>query len=579
MSRFDIGAITVLVILCIGSAPLSGQQVLHDTVILGGTIYDGSGGAPYVGDIVIDGDKITYAGPHKPVNARRVIAAAHEAVSPGFINMLSWANESLLVDGRAESDIFQGVTLEVMGEGDSMGPLTDAMATQNQTHQGDLKYAVLWRTLGQYLETLERKGISPNVASFVGAATVRNYVLGERDVQPTSAQLLEMRSLVRQAMTEGAVGLSSALIYAPGTFAKTPELIALATEAGRCGGIYITHMRSEGADLLGAIDETISIARASGAPAEIYHLKAAGRANWASLDPAIARINAARATGIHLTTDMYTYTAAATGFDAAMPHWILDGGVDAWIARLKDPATRARLINEMRHPPQGYESALAAAGPEGTLLLGFTQPALKPLQGKTLAEVARMRGSSAEDTLIDLVIEDSSRVSVAYTLMSEDNLRKEVVLPYMSFSSDEAAPAPEGVFLETVCHPRAYGSFAKLLAKYVRDEHRVSLAEAIRRLTALPASNLSLEQRGRLQAGYFADVVVFDPDKIQDHATYTNPNQLATGVRHVLVNGGVALESGKATGAPTGRFIRGQGWSGRASGGCRASAGDWKWGG
>jgi N-acyl-D-amino-acid deacylase len=573
MNIYLIGSLTAA--LLAGAAAPHLAPKTHDVLIRGGTVYDGTGGAPYVGDVVIDGDRISYVGPHKTFAAKRVIDARGEAVSPGFVNMLSGAEQSLLVDGRGESDLLQGVTLEVTGEGTSMGPLSDAMAAQEQAHQGDIKYPISWRSLGGYFDLLVHKGISPNIASMVGAATVRENVLGDDDVQPTPSQLDQMRALVRQAMLDGALGVSSALIYAPGTFAKTPELAALATEAGKCGGIYITHMRSEGDDILGALDETIEIAKASGAPAEIYHLKIAGKANWSKLDPVLSKIETARASGIRISADMYPYTAAATGFDASMPHWVLDGGLDAWIARMKDPKVRARLVAEMKNPD--YESALAFAGPDGTLLLGFKNPKLKPLAGKTLAEVAKLRGESPEDTVIDLVIEDGSRIGVAYTLMSEDNLRKEVVQPWMSFASDGTAAAPEGVFLKSMEHPRSYGTFAKILAKYVRDEKLVTLPDAIHRLSALPAANLSLKDRGLLKAGYFADVVVFNPATIQDHATYTDAQQLATGVRTVLVNGGVAVDDGKATGAPTGRAIRGRAWKGYKDGGCRSAAGDWIW--
>jgi len=548
---------------------------VHDVVIRGGMIFDGTGDKPYIGDVVIDGDKITYVGPHKALNAKRVVDAQGKAISPGFINMLSQSEESLLVDGRGESDLVQGVTLEVTGEGESMGPLSDVMAARAQKEEGDIKYPITWRSLDGYLETVVHKGTSLNIASMVGAATVRENVLGEDDVQPTPAQLDKMRGLVRQAMLDGALGVSSALIYVPGTFAKTPELAALATEAGRCGGIYITHMRSEGSDISGALDEAIAIARASGAPAEIYHLKAAGKANWPKLQAVIAKIEAARASGSRITADMYPYTAAATGLDASMPHWVMDGGLEAWIARMKDPATRARLVREMQKPD--YESALAAAGPEGTLLLGFKNPKLKPLTGKTLAEAAKIRGESPEDTAIDLVIEDGSRIEVAYTLMSEANLQTEVVLPWMSFNSDEAATAPEGVFLKSLQHPRAYGTFARILAKYVREEKLVTLADAIHRLSGMPAANLSLKERGLLKAGYFADVVVFNPATIQDHATYAQPQQLATGVQYVFVNGGLALDNGKATGAHTGRVVRGRAWNGNQGGGCRPSAKAWGW--
>jgi N-acyl-D-amino-acid deacylase len=575
MKSYLIGSLTAALAAAAVAAHATTAPDRHDILIQNGTIYDGTGSQPYVGDVVIDGDRISYVGPHKMVDAKRVIDARGEAVSPGFVNMLSGADESLLADGRGESDLFQGVTLEVTGEGTSMGPLSDVMAAKQQAHEGDIKYPVTWRSLGAYFDVLVHKGISLNIASMVGAATTREYVLGDDDVQPTPAQLDQMRALVRQAMLDGALGVSSALIYAPGTFAKTPELAALATEAGKCGGIYITHMRSEGVDILNALDETIDIAKASGAPAEVYHLKVAGKANWSKLPAVLSKIEAARAAGIRITANMYPYTAAATGFDASMPHWVLDGGLDAWIARMKDPAVRARLVAEMKNPD--YESALAFAGPEGTLLLGFKNPKLKPLAGKTLAEVAKMRGESPEDTVVDLVIEDGSRIGVAYTLMSEDNVRKEIVLPWMSFDSDGAAAAPEGVFLKSMEHPRSYGTFAKVLAKYVRDENLVTLPDAIHRLTALPAANLSLKDRGLLKAGYFADVVVFNPATIQDHATYTDPQQLATGVRYVLVNGGVALDDGKATGAHTGRAVRGRAWSGYKDGGCRSSASDWTW--
>jgi N-acyl-D-amino-acid deacylase len=558
--------------------PASASAVApHDVILQGGTVYDGAGGKPYVGDVAIDGDRITYVGPHKPMRANRIIDVSGKAIAPGFINVLSHAEETLLADGRAASDLYQGVTLEIMGEDQSMGPTTDAMAKRDEARESDIKYPIDWRTFNQYFEELEHRGVSVNVASFVGAGTVRDYVLGENDVQPTPAQLVQMRGLVHEAMQEGALGVGSALIYAPATYAQTPELTALATEAGRCGGIYITHMRSEGEHILEGVDETIAIAKGSGAPAEIFHLKQAGKSNWSKLDPVIARIEAARAAGVRLTADMYTSTAAATGFDAAMPHWVLDGGLEAWIARMKDPAVRARLVQEMRNPPPGYESALAGAGPDGTLLLAFKNDALKPLTGKTLAEVARMRGESPEETVIDLVIEDNTRIGVAYVLMSEDNVRKEATLPWMSFGSDEGAPAPEGVFLESNPHPRAYDNFARLLAEFVRKDKAVTLPDAIHRLSALPAANLSLRDRGLLKTGYFADVVVFDPDTVQDHATFENPHRLATGVEYVLVNGALALENGKATGSHSGRFVRGRGWTGWRDGGCRPTAKSWHW--
>jgi N-acyl-D-amino-acid deacylase len=559
-----------------GSATAA-PEPMHDILIVGGTIYDGSGGQPYVGDVAIDGDRIAYVGPRRSMHGKRIIDALGKAVSPGFVNMLSHVEESVLIDGRAVSDLTQGVTLEVMGEGWSMGPITDAVAKVEAAREGDIKYPVDWRSFEGYLEKVEKKGVSPNIASFVGATTVRIDVLGERDVQPTPEQLKTMQGLVHTAMEEGALGVGSALIYAPATYARTPELVALVSEAGRCGGLYITHMRSEGDKLLEAVDETIAIAKDSGAPAEIYHMKAAGQPNWGKLDAMIARVEAARAFGTRITADMYNYTAGATGLDAAMPPWVQDGGLEAWIARMKDPAVRARLVKEMRDPKAGYENLYLHAGAEGTLLLAFKNDALKPLTGKTLAEVARMRGESPEDAAIDLVIEDGSRVGVAYFLMSEENVKRQTALPWMSFGSDEEGPAPEGVFLKSNAHPRAYGNFTKLLAKYVRDEHAETLQDAIHRLSALPAANLSLKDRGLLKPGYFADVVVFDPKTVQDHATYEKPHQLSTGVEEVLVNGQIAVDGGKPTGAHSGRFVRGRAWTGYSDGGCRASAKDWTW--
>jgi N-acyl-D-amino-acid deacylase len=552
------------------------QPAVYDVLISGGTVYDGSGSAPFIGDVAILKDRIAYIGPKAPGRAREHFDAHGKAVAPGFINMLAHPEVSLIADGRALSDLRQGVTLEVIGE-DSMGPLSPEMKRLEVQRQGDIRYEVDWTTLGEYLQKLERRGIAPNVASYVGAATVRTNILGEQDLTPTPAQLQQMRELVDKAMEEGAVGVTTALIYAPNTFAKTPELIALATESGRCGGIYSVHMRSEGDRLLEAVQETIDIARASGAPAEIFHLKVAGERNWGKIGPLIQKIETARAQGIHITADMYVYTAGATGFDAAMPPWVQDGGLEAWITRLKDPLTRARVVKEMRDPKPDWENLFAAAGPKGTLLLAFKNPQLKPLTGKTLAEVAQQRGVSPEDAVIDLVIEDGSRVGVAYFLMSEDNIRREVALPWVSFDSDSDAPAPEGIFLKSSRHPRTYGNFARVLAKYVREEHVLSLQEAVRKLAALPATTLALADRGTLRSGHYADIVVFDPATVQDHATYEHPHQLATGVDDVWVNGVRALRAGEATGAASGRAVRGRAWTG-AGGGCRRSAADWAWG-
>jgi len=490
--------------------------------------------------------------------------------------MLAHPETSLLIDGRALSDLRQGVTLEVLGE-DSMGPLTPQMKERALQRQGDIHYAIDWTTLGEYLRRLELRGIAPNIASYVGAGTVRTYVLGERDVQPSAEQLVQMRTLVRQAMEEGALGVTTALIYSPNGYARTPELIALASESARCGGIYSAHIRSEGDRLLEAVQETVDIAHASGSPAEIYHLKVAGRRNWDKLDALIAAVEQARASGTRITADMYVYTAGATGLDAAMPPWVQDGGLEAWIERLRDPKLRARVMADMRDPAPTWENLYGLAGAGGTLLLAFKNPQLKPLTGKTLAEVAQARGVSPEDAAVDLVIEDGSRVGVGYFLMSEDNIRREVALPWVSFDSDEAAPAPAGVFLKSNPHPRAYGNFARLLARYVREEKALSLPQAIHKLATLPAATLSLADRGELKRGYFADVVVFDPATIQDHATYEHPHQLATGVDEVWVNGVRALRHGEATGAASGRAVRGRAWTGGGGGGCRASPHEWTW--
>lgn len=540
----------------------------YDLLIRGGTLYDGSGAPGVVGDIAVKGDRIVHLGGKAPGTAKETIDAQGLAVAPGFINMLSWANDSLIEDGRAQSDIRQGVTLEVMGEGTSSGPLNPQMKKLAVERQGDIKYPITWTTLGEYLDFLTKKGVSTNVASFVGAATVRENVLGEDDVDPTPAQLAEMRRIVRTAMQEGAMGVGSSLIYAPASYAETPELIALVSEAAQCGGMYISHMRSEGDRLIEAIDELIEISRASGAPAEIYHLKQAGQDNWGKLDAAIARIEDARKQGLRITADMYPYAIAGTGLDAAMPTWVQAGGLETWIERLRDPKIRARVIAEMKAPGEGWENLYrAAGGAENLIVVGFKNPALKPLTGKTLAEVAAMRGKSPEDTAIDLVIEDGSRVGTLYRLMSEDNVRRQIGLPWMSFGSDEEAAATEGVFLKYNNHPRAYGTFARVLGHYVRDQKAATLPDAIRRLSALPAENLGLKQRGRLARDYLADIVVFDPATIADRATVAKPAQYATGMRHVIVNGVPVLKDGEHTGAKPGRVVRGAGWTGWPDGG------------
>ncbi len=550
----------------------------YDLLLRGGTIYDGSGKSGYVGDVAVLGDRIAYVGPKATGEARREIDVSGQAVAPGFINMLSWSTESLLIDGRGQGELRQGVTLEVMGEGESMGPLTPRMKEDLVAQQGDLKYPVEWTTLGEYLQLLERKGVSMNVASHIGAATARMNVLASKDVDPTPEQLAAMQDVVRKAMEEGALGVGSSLIYVPGTFAGTDELVALASTAARCGGIYATHMRSEGKGLLEAVDETIEISRRSGAPAEIYHLKAGGREYWPKMIEVISKIEAARREGLRITTDMYAYPAGSTGLDAAMPPWVQEGGNAAWFERLRDPAVRKRVAAEMRAEETDWENLMrAAGGAENVLIVVLRKPDLKPLIGKTLAEIARERGVTPEEAAMDLVVEDESRVGAIYFLMSEDEVRRKVALPFMSFGSDGTAVSAEGIFLKSSLHPRGYGNFARVLGRYVRDEKRVTIEDAIRRMSSHPASVLGLGDRGSLREGYFADVVVFDPVKIQDHATYVKPHQYATGVSHVVVNGLLALENGEPTEARPGRFVRGRAWTGAEGGGCRATAADWVW--
>lgn len=534
----------------------------YDVIIRGGTIYDGLGGAPYAGDVAISGDKVAAVGDLGEATADTVVDATGMAVAPGFINMLSWATDTLIIDGRGMSDIKQGVTLEIFGEGVSYGPVSDEMAAYWQAAQGDIKFDITWRSLGEYLDFLEDKGVSPNVASYVGATTVRMYYLGEDDIDPTPEQLAGMQDLVREAMKEGALGVGSSIIYAPASYAETPELIALVKVAGDYGGGYISHMRSEGRFLLESVEELITIAREAGVHAEIYHLKAGGKENWHKMDQVFEMVEAAQAEGLAITADMYTYVAGATGLDASMPTWVQDGGYEAWAERLKDPEIRARVMAEMNSFDVEWENLFASAGADGMLLVGFKNPELRSLIGKTLAEVAEMRGTSPAETAMDLVIEDGSRVGTVYFLMTEENLRKQIAKPWVSFDSDAGAPAAEGVFLLQGAHPRTYGNFARLLAKYVRDEKVIPLEEAIRRLTSLPAYNVKIRGRGQLTAGYYADVVVFDPATIQDHATFAEPHQYATGMVHVFVNGGHVLKDGEHTGATPGRVVRGPGWTG-----------------
>jgi N-acyl-D-amino-acid deacylase len=552
---------TLLTVL-LADHPAPAQE--YDVVVRGGTVFDGSGGPPSVADVAIHGDRIAVVGDLRGAKGRREIDARGRAVAPGFINMLSWAPDSLLADGRSQGDIRQGVTLEVFGEGESYGPYTDALKAEMTRRQGDIRYEITWDSLGGFLETLERRGVSCNVASFVGAATVRECVVGFDDRAPTPVELDRMRSLVDRAMAEGALGVGSALIYAPGSYARTHELVALCEVATRHGGMYISHIRSEGDRFLEAVDELIAIARRARIPAEIYHLKAAGRANWGKLDEALRRIEAARGSGLRITADIYPYTAGATGLDAAMPTWVQAGGLDAWIARLKDLTTRARVVREIAGSGDGWESLYKAAGSaENVLLVAFKNDKLKPLTGKSLAEVAKLRGKSPEETIVDLVVEDGSRVGTIYFLMDEANVRKELKRPWVSIGSDEGSYAPEGIFLKSNPHPRAYGAFARVLGRYVREQKVIRLEEAVRRVTSLPAENLKLDRRGRLKEGYFADVVVFDPAHIADHATYDHPHRYATGVQAVLVNGTLVLDRGEHKGARPGRALRGPGWTGR----------------
>lgn len=547
----------------------------YDVLIRGGNVYDGSGEAPFVGDVGVIGDRIAEVGDLSGARAASTIEASGLAVSPGFVNMLSWATESLIVDGRSQGDIRQGVTLEVFGEGASMGPLNDEMKEDllddfvayvgSEEAAADLlggQLQVPWTTLGEYLEFLEAKGIAPNVASFLGATTVRIHEIGYDDRLPTEDEMGRMRELVHAAMREGAMGIGSSLIYAPAFYADTDELIALSSVAGEYGGMYISHMRSEGNGLLEAVEELITISREAGLPAEIYHLKAGGQENWPKMDRVIERVEQARADGLRITADMYTYTAGSTGLDAAMPPWVQEGGYDAWAERLGDPAVRDTVAVEMVADQNDWENLMRAAGAEGTLLVGFRNPELRHYIGRTLAEVAAERGTSVQETAMDLVVEDGSRVQVVYFLMSEENIRKQIALPWVSFDSDAGSMATEPPFTLQSTHPRAYGNFARLLGKYVREEGVIPLEEAVRRLTSLSTTNLGIADRGLLAEGYYADIVVFDPGTITDHATFEEPHQYSTGVVHVLVNGTPVLAEGKHTGATPGRVVRGPGWAG-----------------
>jgi N-acyl-D-amino-acid deacylase len=549
-----------VLLLSISLAVLATACQRYDVLIRHGIVYDGTGAPPREADVAIMGDRIAAVGNLEEARARDVVDASGLAVAPGFINMLSWATESLFVDGRSLSDIEQGVTTEIFGEGSSMGPLSPAMKARAERTQGDLKYDVTWTTLAEYLQTLERRGVSPNVASFIGAATIREHVIGLDDRPPTAEEMERMRALVRQEMEAGALGIGSSLIYAPGAYASTEELIELCKIAAQSDGKYISHLRSESTRLLEAIDELLRIAREAEIPAEIYHLKAAGEENWPLLDAAIAKIEKARAEGLAITADMYTYTAGSTGLTAAVPPSRLEGGLESFIKRLREPAWRRQVAAEMRQPATDWESLYQAAGSaDRVLLVQFRSDKLKPLIGKTLGDVARQRGTSDIDTILDLIEEDGTRVGAVYFLMSEDNVRKQLRLPWITFGSDAGSLAPEGVFLRSSVHPRAYGNVARLLGRYVRDERLIPLETAIHRLSGLPAENLGLDARGELERGMFADVVVFDPETITDLATYERPHQLATGMEHVWVNGVQVLKDGEHTGATPGRALKGPG--------------------
>lgn len=534
-----------------------------DLIVRNGVIYDGSGGNPVRGDVAVKAGRVVATGKLQDYTADQEVNANGLAVAPGFINTLSWSVESLIYDGRGMSEIKQGVTLEIFGEGNSMGPVNDRVREEMIKTQGDIHYDVTWKTLGEYLDFLVKKGISPNVASFVGATTVRENVVGFDDVAPTPEQLKQMQELVRQAMREGALGVGSSLIYAPASYAKTDELIAMCKAASEFGGGYISHMRSEGDRLLEALDELITISREAKVHAQAYHLKAAGQKNWPKMQQAIAKIEAARKQGLPITADMYAYTAGATGLDAAMPPWVQQGGIDGWVAQLKKPDVRKKVLAEMRDPNAKWESLLLAAGSaDRVLLIGFKTDKLKPLTGKTLAEVAKMRGVSPEDAAIDLVIEDHTRVGAAYFLMSEENVKLGLSQPWVNIGSDAEASAPEGPFLLSNPHPRAYGTFARFLGRYVRDQKVATLQDAIRRLTRQPAESFKLKDRGCLDKGCFADIVVFDPAKINDLATFDKPFQYAVGVKDVFVNGTQVLRDGEHTGAKPGQVVHGPGWTG-----------------
>lgn len=539
------------------------NQNKYDLIIKNGLLFDGNGTTPILADIAIKNDTIVFIGNlgfQFDTQSVTVIDAKGMAVAPGFVNMLSWSTESLIEDGRSMGEIMQGVTLEVMGEGDSMGPITEAMKVDAKKSQGNIKYDIPWNTLGGYLTYLEKRGVSTNVASFVGASTVRAMELGYANRPPKPDELERMKKHVKLAMEEGAMGVASALIYTPGTYSDTHELIELSKVASEYGGTYISHLRSEGNKLEEATDELIRIAKEANIHAEIYHLKAAGKNNWYKIDKVIAKIDSARKAGINVTANMYNYIAGATGLDAAMPPWVQEGGFEQWSRRLQSGTIREQVGREMSSPQNDWENLCLAAGADKTLLIGFKQDSLRKYIGKTLAEVAAIKKKTWYETAMDLVVSDGSRVDVVYFLMSEENVKKQIQLPYMSFCSDAASMNPAGVFLKSSSHPRAYGNFARLLGRYVREEKVITLQEAIRKLTSLPCDNLKIQKRGRLAVGNYADIVIFDPNKIQDKATFEKPHQLSEGMIHVFVNGKQVVNNGQHTGVKSGRFVKGPGW-------------------
>ena len=563
-SAIPLAAGLLLVLAGCGTTPQSTPLERYDLLITNGLVYDGSGVSPQRVDVALRGDRVAALLPAgTAADATQVLDAKGKAVAPGFINVLSWATESLIADGRGMSDTKQGVTLEIFGEGWSMGPLNPAMKVEALRQQGDIKYPIEWTTLGEYLDYLQRRGVTPNIASFVGATTLRIHELGEGEVQPTPRQLARMQEEVRRAMRDGALGVGASIIYAPASYAKTEELHALAQAAAESGGGYVAHMRSEANHLGEALDETIRIARATAQHTEAYHLKAAGERNWPKMAQAIASIEAARHQGVDIAANMYAYTAGATGLDASIPPWVQAGGRDALNQRLRDPAIRKRVIAEMKDPAAGWENLrLQAGSAERVLFIGFKSEKLKPLIGKTLAQVAAQRGTSAEETVLDLMLEDDSRVDTAYFLMSEDNVELGLRQPWVSLGSDAESSAPEGVFLKSSTHPRAYGNFARFLGHYVRERRLMPLEEGIRRIARLPATNWKLRDRGCLDPGCHADLVVFDPATISDQATFEKPMTFATGVSDVFVNGMQVLRDGEHTGARPGQVVRGPGWTG-----------------